>query len=82
VTVPLDDAWLAERFGRAYIDYCARVPPLPRVGLTTFAAVWSAMGSLGSLSWTALARRLPATVVTLALAVVAEISEWLPHLFR
>jgi len=82
VTVPLEDAWLAERFGRAYIDYCARVPPLPRVGLTTFAAVWSAMASLGSLSWATLVRRLPATVVTLALAVVAEISEWLPHLFR
>jgi protein-S-isoprenylcysteine O-methyltransferase Ste14 len=82
VTVPLEDAWLAERFGRAYIDYCARVPPLPRIGLATFAAVWSARGSLGSLSWPTLARRLPATVVTLALAAVAEMSEWLPHLFR
>ena len=82
VTVPLEDAWLAERLGRAYIDYCARVPALPRIALATFAAVWSARGSLGSLSWVTLAHRLPATAVTLALAIVAEMSEWLPHLFH
>ena len=79
VTVPLEDAWLAERLGRAYIDYCARVPALPRIALATFGAVWSAMGSL---SWMTLGRRLPATAVTLALAAVAEMSEWLPHLFH
>src|SRR5207237_964779 len=42
ITVALEDAWLAERFGRAYLDYCARVPALPRIALPTFAAVWSA----------------------------------------
>jgi hypothetical protein len=81
VTVPLEDAWLAERLGRAYIDYCARVPALPRMALATFGAVWAAMASL-TLSWGTLARRLPATAVTLALAAVAEMSEWLPHLFH
>ena len=81
ITVPLEDAWLADRSGRAYIDYCARVPPLPRIALPTFAAVWSAVGSLGSVSWATLARRLPATAVTLAVGAVAEISEWVPHLF-
>src|SRR2546430_15418209 len=46
ITVPLDDAWLAERFGRAYIDYCARVPACPWVPLPTFAAVWAAFAFL------------------------------------
>jgi len=82
VTVPLDDAWLADRIGRAYVDYCARVPALPRISLPTFAAVWSAVGSFGSVSWATLARHLPATAVTLAVAAVAEMSEWLPHLLR
>jgi undecaprenyl-diphosphatase len=82
VTVPLEDAWLAERYGRAYIDYCARVPALPRIALASFAAVWSAIGSLGSMSWPTLVRRLPAMVLTLALAAVAEMSERLPHLLR
>jgi protein-S-isoprenylcysteine O-methyltransferase Ste14 len=82
VTVPLEDAWLAERIGRGYIDYCARVPMLPPMALASFAAVWAAMGSLGSLSWATLAQRLPAATVTLALAAVAEVSEWLPHLFQ
>jgi hypothetical protein len=80
--VPLEDAWLAERFGRTYIDYCARVPALPRIALASFAAVWSAIGSLGSMSWPTLVRRLPAMVLTLALAAVAEMSERLPHLLR
>jgi undecaprenyl-diphosphatase len=82
ITVPLDDVWLAERFGRAYIDYCARVPALPRLTLTTFAAVWSAMASLGSTSPRALVRGLMAAAGTLALAALAEMSERLPHLLR
>jgi len=82
ITVPLDDAWLAERFGRAYIDYCARVPALPRVTLRTFAAVWSAMASLGSTSRRTLVRGLMAAAGTLALATLAEMSERLPHLLR
>jgi len=82
VTVPLEDAWLAERLGASYVDYCARVPALPRIALASFAAVWSAIGSLGSMSWPVVVRRLPATAVTLALAAVAEMSERLPHLLR
>ena|GEM_PF-1919864 len=82
VTVPLEDAWMAERMGREYIDYCARVPALPRIALASFAAVWSAIASLGSTSWPTLARRLPALATTLALAAVAEMSERLPHLLR
>jgi undecaprenyl-diphosphatase len=82
VTAPLEDAWLAERMGREYIDYCARVPALPRIALASFAAVWSAIGSLGSMSWPTVARRLPALATTLALAAVAEMSERLPHLLR
>ncbi|PYN20885.1 MAG: hypothetical protein DMD76_22995 [Candidatus Rokuibacteriota bacterium] len=82
ITVPLDDAWLAERFGRAYIDYCARVPAWPRVTLTTFAAVWSAMASLGTPSRRTVVRGLVAAAGTLALAALAEMSERLPHLLR
>jgi undecaprenyl-diphosphatase len=82
ITVPLDDAWLAERFGPAYVEYCARVPALPRVALASFAAVWAAMGSLGSTSWHTVVRRLPAVAVTLALAALAEMSERVPHLLR
>jgi len=82
VTVPLEDAWLAERLGREYIDYCARVPALPRIALASFAAVWSAIASLGPTSWPTVARRLPALATTLALAAVAEMSARLPHLLR
>ena len=82
VTAPLEDAWLGERFGRAHADYCAHVPALPRIALATFAAVWSALGSVGSTSWASVARRLPAVAVTLALAALAEWSERLPHFWR
>ena len=82
ITVALEDAWLAERFGRAYVDYCARVPALPRIALPTFAAVWSAVGSIGSMSWRQDVRSLVAVAATLALAVLAEMSERLPHLLR
>ena len=82
VTAPLEDAWLAQRFGRAYAEYCARVPALPRIALASFAAVWSALGSVGSASWPAVARRLPAVAVTLALAALAEWSDRLPHLLH
>ena len=82
VTVPLEDAWLAGRFGRAYVEYCGRVPALPRIALATFAAVWSAIGSIGSTSWRSVIRGLVAVAATLALAVLAEMSERLPHLFR
>ncbi|PYM88191.1 MAG: hypothetical protein DME13_03195, partial [Candidatus Rokuibacteriota bacterium] len=67
------------RFGRAYVDYCARVPALPRIALPTFAAVWSAVGSM---SWRQDVRSLIAAAATLALAVLAEMSERIPHLLR
>ena len=82
VTAPLEDAWLAQRFGRAYAEYCARVPALPRIALASFAAVWSASGSVGSASWPTVARRLPAVGVTLALAALAEWSDRLPRLLH
>ena len=82
VTAPLEDAWLAQRFGRAYAEYCARVPALPRIALASFAAVWSALGSVGSASWPTVARRLPAVGVTLALAALAEWSDRLPRLLH
>ena len=73
--------WRSE-FGRAYTDYCARVPAVPRLGLESFAAVWSAIAALGSISWPALVSRLPAVAGTLALAALAAISERVPHLLR
>jgi len=82
VTTPLEDAWLTERFGATYIDYCARVPAVPRLGLESMAAVWSAILALGSISWPALVSRLPAVAATLALAAVAALSERVPHLLR
>ena len=82
ITVALEDAWLAERFGRAYVDYCARVPALPRIALPTFAAVWSAVGSIASMSWRRDVGSLIAVAATLALAALAEMSERLPHLLR
>ena len=82
VTVPLDDAWLAERFGDAYANYAARVPALPRIALASFAAVWSAIASVRSASWATIVRSVPAVAATLALAVLAELSESWPRLFR
>jgi protein-S-isoprenylcysteine O-methyltransferase Ste14 len=88
ITTPLEDAWLAERFGRAYVEYCARVPALPRLGLPSFAAVWAAIAALGPggvlarTSWRSVVWRLPSVATTLALAAIAELSECGPHLFR
>jgi len=88
ITTPLEDAWLAERFGHAYVEYCARVPALPRLALPSFAAVWAAIGALGPggvlarMSWRSFVCRLPAVAATLAVAALAELSERGPHLFR
>jgi undecaprenyl-diphosphatase len=82
LTAPVEDGWLAERFGAAYVDYCARVPALPRVALATVAAVWSAVGSLRAASWPSVVRSLPAVGVTLALAALAELGDAWPRLFR
>jgi undecaprenyl-diphosphatase len=88
ITTPLEDAWLAERFGHPYVEYCARVPALPRLALPSFAAVWAAIGALGPAgvlartSWRSIVWRLPAVAATLALAALAQLSERGPHLFR
>src|SRR3989442_7277116 len=79
LTTPLEDAWLAERFGRAYAEYCARVPALPRIALPSFAAVWAAIGSPGSASWLTGPRRLPAPAVAVALAAPGRLRARLPR---
>ena len=82
LTAPVEDAWLAERFGAAYAEYAGRVPGLPRIALASFAAVWSAIGSLPSVSWDTAVRSLPAVAATLALAALAGLSDGWPRLLR
>lgn len=82
VVVPLEEGLLAARFGRAWADYCARVPSLPRLTPATFAALGQALRGPGSTSWRPLVRQLPAVAGTLALAALAQGSEYLPHLLR
>jgi undecaprenyl-diphosphatase len=82
LSAPVEDAWLADRFGGAYAEYAARVPALPRMALASFAAVWSAIGSLRSVSWDTAVRGLPAVLVMLALAALAGFSDGWPRLLR
>jgi protein-S-isoprenylcysteine O-methyltransferase Ste14 len=82
LTVPFEDAHLAERFGREYADYRARVPAFAPPTRATLAAARSALRAEGPVSWRSVVWALPTVAVTLALALLAEVSEGLPRLLR
>jgi protein-S-isoprenylcysteine O-methyltransferase Ste14 len=73
--VPREEARLRNSFGAAYDEYCDRVPAwvpeLRRRGEPGF-----------SLNWRALRREAPAVLGASLMAIVAEVSEFLPHVFR
>jgi protein-S-isoprenylcysteine O-methyltransferase Ste14 len=73
--VPREEVHLRARFGAAYDEYCERVPAwvpeLRRRGEPGF-----------RLSWRALRLEAPAVVGAGLMAIVAEVSEFLPHVFR
>jgi protein-S-isoprenylcysteine O-methyltransferase Ste14 len=73
--VPREEAHLRKRFGVAYDEYCERVPAwVPKL---------RRRGEPGlSLSWRALRREAPAVLGAGLIAIVAEVSEFLPHVFR
>jgi protein-S-isoprenylcysteine O-methyltransferase Ste14/membrane-associated phospholipid phosphatase len=75
VIVPGEETHLRDRFGAKYDDYCERVPAwLPRL---------RRCGEPGfSLSWRTLRHEAPAALAAALMAIVAEVSEFLPHLFR
>jgi protein-S-isoprenylcysteine O-methyltransferase Ste14 len=75
VIVPREEARLRDRFGAGYDDYCERVPAwIPKVRRYDELSF--------SLSWRTLRREAPAALTAGLLAIVAEVSEFLPHVFR
>lgn len=82
VTIPLEEAHLAQQCGREYMDYCQRVPRWPCPGRALFAAVTSAIFTTGPLRWQSIVQELPAVATTVVLAALAEASEFMPHLLR
>lgn len=78
ITIPLEEAHLVARFGQPYVDYCASVPRFPRATVPMFAAA-SAVFLSGSPRWRSIRQELPALATTLALTVLAEVHEFLPH---
>jgi membrane-associated phospholipid phosphatase/protein-S-isoprenylcysteine O-methyltransferase Ste14 len=82
VTIPLEEAHLAQRCGRDYVDYCHRVPrwPHPRRGF--FSAVAAAISTTGPLRWQSIVHELPAVAAALILVALAEASEFMPHILR
>jgi protein-S-isoprenylcysteine O-methyltransferase Ste14 len=78
ITIPLEEACLVARFGQAYVDYCASVPRFPRATAPMLAAA-SAVLLPGSPRWRSIRQELPALATTLALTVLAEVHEFLPH---
>jgi hypothetical protein len=79
ITIPLEEAHLMARFGQAYADYCASVPRFPRRPVPMFAAASAALFRPDSPRWRSIRQELPALATTLALTVLAEVHEFLPH---
>lgn len=79
ITIPLEEAHLMARFGQAYADYCASVPRFPRGTVPMLAAASAALFRPDSPRWPSIRQELAALVTTLALTVLAEMHEFLPH---
>ena len=82
ITIPLEEAHFRARFGAAYADYCARVPRFPRPSTTMVAAAAGALWPPSATSWATIRQELPAVTVIVAIAVLADTHELLPHLLR
>ena len=82
ITIPLEEAHFRARFGAAYADYCARVPRFPRPSTAMLAAAARELWPPTATSWPAIRQELPAAAVIVALAVLADMHEILPHLLR
>ena len=82
ITIPLEEAHLVARAGRAYTDYCARVPRFPRPTAAVIAAGSMAVVRPGATPWRSIRQELPALGTILGLSVLAETHKFLPHLWR
>jgi protein-S-isoprenylcysteine O-methyltransferase Ste14/membrane-associated phospholipid phosphatase len=82
ITIPLEETHLANRFGGAYVAYCARVPRFPRNIVPVVVAAGTTIVRPHRMRWRSLSHDLPALGTTLALTVLAETHEFLPHLLR
>jgi undecaprenyl-diphosphatase len=79
-TIPYEEAHLMTRFGPAYADYAERVPRFPL--RAAIPAAQPATPDVNVMSWRSIRRELPALGTVLALTVLAEIHEFVPHLLR
>ena len=82
ITISLEEAHFRARIGAAYADYCARVPRFPRPSTAMVAAAARELWPPSATSWPAIRQELPAAAVIVALAVLADMHEILPHLLR
>jgi undecaprenyl-diphosphatase len=75
VVAHVEETRLADRYGAAYAEHCARVPlvPWPTAGLVRDAAA--------ARPWRALARERRFVALTLALAAAADLSDAIPRWF-
>jgi len=79
ITIPFEEAQLAVRFGQAYADYAVRAPRFPRAITPMVAAAGAVLFLPDSPRWQSIRQELPALATTLALTVLAEVHEFLPH---
>ncbi len=82
ITIPLEETDLADRFGPAYLAYCARVPRFPRSLAPVVLAASMTVVRPHQMRWRSIWHDLPTLATTLALTVLAETHEFLPHLLR
>lgn len=76
VTVPFEEARLAEQFGARYLEYCAQVPVVPRLT----AAMMENVGR--GPSWRSVVEELPIIAAALLFAALVEGAEFIPYLLR
>jgi hypothetical protein len=77
ITIPLEEAHFATRFGTTYADYCARVPRFPRWSTAVIAAAAGALLRPNATSWRAIRQELPLAGAILAIAVLADTHKYL-----
>lgn len=79
VALPFEETRLSEQFGGSYVEYCGRVPRIPRAPRPS-----PAMADAGVRLpvWRCLVAEAPVVAATAAFALLAEAHEVIPHLLR